>query len=837
MDQSASRTGSTVMTFARSGIARAPVSIGLLVVLWGLAIATGSTRSGPPHDVKSQVALGFSTMSEGRLWSLWTSGLFAANLVSYVVASVAILAIAAPVEYRIGTRRFAIAALVTQGVGALSALAVAWLASAVPNSWGLELRGHLVVGPLTWVVGTLMTATAVMPTLWRRRIRVVLLVIVLTAALSAGHLEDLTRLTAAVTGLLLGPALFGRAARGPSLGGTLRERRTLVSLVVAASVLGPIVAAFSPHAAGPLSALRWLFEQAPYSPRELVEICSQPALHDECRVGQQALRLSGVGPVVLNLMPSVVLLVAAEGLRRGRRAAWLLAVGAQVILIAFAAASVLVRITEQSETRQVLYGAHRHQWVYADLTPLLVFLAVLALLVFTRQFFDVRAEKGTYVRVWLGMFAVTALASAAYVLLGSLSDGFERDPGMGTLLLDAPRRLLPPAFLPFFEPPILPVTWSATLLFEWVGVVVWAAFSILMLVSFLSRPAGEDPGGQQRVRELLHSPGGGSLSWMTSWSGNRYWFSEDGRHAVAYRVYSGVALTATDPLGGPDGLAEAVDQFAIFCVGNGWTPCFYSVGATTADIGRRHGWSCLQVAEETLIDLGDLEFKGKRFQDVRTALNRAGKSGIEARWDTFADAPLSIREQITAISEAWVADKGLPEMGFTLGGLAELQDREVRLLLAVDQENVVHGVTSWMPVYRDGEIVGLTLDFMRRRADGFRPAMEFLIASAALRAQDEGLEFLSLSGAPLASVDDGSGMATGPLDSMLDLLGRTLEPVYGFRSLLAFKSKFAPRYRPMYMVFPDSAALPAIGVAVSRAYLPHVSLDEGRRLLTHLIRR
>ena len=77
--------------------------------------------------------------------------------------------------------------------------------------------------------------------------------------------------------------------------------------------LGPVLAAFSPHAIGPLSALRMLFDQVPYSARELVDVCADPALHDECRKGQQALRLSGLGPLVMNLMPSIVLLGGPSG--------------------------------------------------------------------------------------------------------------------------------------------------------------------------------------------------------------------------------------------------------------------------------------------------------------------------------------------------------------------------------------------------------------------------------------------------------------------------------------------------------------------------------------------
>ena len=193
-----------------------------------------------------------------------------------------------------------------------------------------------------------------------------------------------------------------------------------------------------------------------------------------------------------------------------------------------------------------------------------------------------------------------------------------------------------------------------------------------------------------------------------------------------------------------------------------------------------------------------------------------------------------------------MADKGMPEMGFTLGGLDEVDDEQVRCLIAVDEDRTVHGVTSWLPVYRDGKVVGWTLDFMRRRSEGFRPAMEFLIASAALKLEEEGVEFLSLSGAPLATIaGDSERNANEPeattfsamMDSVLDLLGRTLEPVYGFRSLLAFKSKFQPRYVPMHMTFADPAALPSIGNAVGRAYLPTVTIGQGFKLVRTILGR
>ena len=64
-------------------------------------------------------------------------------------------------------------------------------------------------------------------------------------------------------------------------------------------------------------------------------------------------------------------------------------------------------------------------------------------------------------------------------------------------------------------------------------------------------------------------------------------------------------------------------------------------------------------------------------------MNKAAKEGITAQWWSFRDMPPDIAGQIRQISGSWVADKGLPEMGFMLGGLAELYDPDVRCLVAV----------------------------------------------------------------------------------------------------------------------------------------------------------
>ena len=333
--------------------------------------------------------------------------------------------------------------------------------------------------------------------------------------------------------------------------------------------------------------------------------------------------------------------------------------------------------------------------------------------------------------------------------------------------------------------------------------------------------AQRDAHGQDEAVELLQRYGGGHLSWMTTWPDNSYFYASSERSYVAYRKHAGVAVALGDPIGEVAAREGAVVEFAEQCDGSGLIPCFFSATGQVARAAEPLGWQHVQVAEDTVIDLEGLEFRGKSWQDVRTALNRAKKEGIGYRLVTLAEEPWALVGQVRALSEEWVGDMGLPEMGFTLGGVEEALDPRVLVGLAEDESGVIQGVTSWMPVYGgDGTVEGWTLDVMRRRRGGFRPVVEFMIASSCLAFRERGAHFASLSGAPLARSPSGGDGSSSGLERFLDQLGARMEPYYGFRSLHAFKAKFHPRYEPMYLIYRDEADLPRIAVALTRAYMP-----------------
>lgn len=820
-----------MMTRVVRVIRRAPGTTALAALLWIVGAATGSLLHGPDPALLQRIGLRTDALTGGPWWTPVTSILWCGNLGGYLITTVLLFALVAPAEHRLGLPRTAAFFAGSQILGALAGTALIRLGADAGLWWYTSIDDEHALGPSIGIVGVALALSFRLPALWLRRVRVFVLVALIMMTLYIGSYEDILRLAGAVTGLVLGLAVLGPSRRWSGVASARAETRTLMAIVVAASAVGPLIALLTRNAFGPLSELQYLFSSPSVDAATVGDICGDAAGGADCRTLQAMVRASGIGPAITSVAPALVMVVIAEGLRRGRRFALWSALALNVLLILLIGFDIVDALTSPDSEFADLDELGGKAGYLMFVVPLLIQpLALGAALLLTRRHFDVAAPMRTYRRFWLLAGLTLLVTASADVLVGYLARAeFSPEPGWGDLLADLPARFIPTGYLFLDTASFLPVGPIASAVYDYTGAVFWTVVLIGALLTFWRTTLLAGRQDAARARVLLREHGGSSLSYMTMWPGNHYWFSPDGRSAVAYRVRSTVALTTGDPIGPADALPETFRGFAEFCRQNGWTPCFYSVTERFRDLAVAADWKSVQVAEDTVLPLAELTFTGKKWQDVRTALNKAGKQGVVAEWVNYPDAPLAITDQVRTISEEWAATKGLPEMGFTLGGMAELVDSEVRCLIAVDSERTVHGIVSWLPIYRDGRPVGWTLDFMRRRTGCFPGSMEFLIASSALRFREEGAEFLSLSGAPLARLDRGARITA--LQRVLDRTGRALEPVYGFGSLLAFKSKFQPVYRPLYLIYPDPAALLTIAGAIGRAYLPHITPRQTLRLV------
>ncbi len=812
-----------------AALRRLPLTLALAALLWLLGIATGSLLNGPSVDLLDQVGLGLA-VEPGPWWSVFTSGFFASSLLDYVACTAAIL-LGVGIAERVMGPWLALAAFVAGS--ALSALVLVGLVTFgtdASDQWLSFLGGEYAVGAYGGAAAALGCSTAALDSLWRRRLRTWLLAATLMFALFVGVAQTLQALAGAVIGILAGWAIQSLALRrreGSFHSSSLRETRFLIGTVVGVFAVGPLLTQLTgTWEVGPLSVVSEVMLQASPDADEVQEACGNDR---NCVTLQGIVGVQSFGAAILTLIPVLLLLVCAEGLRRGRRLAYRLTLVIQAYLAAVTVLSILQYVTDPEVTMgDDDFGYLLLYAVPAVLAPVII----LTLLLGNRHKFRVESSDAGYRTLGRTSLTLAVAAVVLYIVFWFL----EGNPGRSTLLDLAGQltHILVPFPVPFVV--ALPQGLLSTVLYGLGGDIIWLCILVLVLNNFRRfRAIATDPAADLgHARELLHD-GGGTLSWMTLWDNNQYWFTPDRRAGVAYQVHNGVALTVAGPIGAKEHHGEAATGFLGHCSRLGLIPCFYSATDELDAALLPQGFRKLEVAEETLLNVQAMTFKGKEWQNVRTALNRADKLSIKDYWYHYRDMPPGIRAQLAEISEEWVADKALPEMGFTLGGLNELKDPEVLCCVAVDDDGLVHGVTSWLPVFSNGSISGWTLDFMRRRTTGFKGVMEFLIASAVTHFKED-VPSISLSGSPLANSgaggDDGDHTA---LDRVLALLGNALEPMYGFKSLAAFKSRFQPEHRTLYMYYPDPLALPAIGIAVGSAYLPGLSPTQSAGLLRQMV--
>ena len=318
------------------------------------------------------------------------------------------------------------------------------------------------------------------------------------------------------------------------------------------------------------------------------------------------------------------------------------------------------------------------------------------------------------------------------------------------------------------------------------------------------------------ARQLVQDWGDTSTSYMTLNPANQLFLTKQDRGFIAYRQRMGVALSLGDPVCAPELTKNCVEDFLQICHQKHQTPTFFAI-EKNHNIYSELGLQGIQIAEDAYLNLDKLEFRGKNWQDVRTALNRAKREQIVLReFNPGQILSADLISQLRLVSNEWLQCKRLPQLGFTLGGLPTIEDPAVRTFYAQGADGTIHGLVSWLPMYGSR---GWALDLMRKRINAMNGIMEFLIAGSALQFQNEGFSRLGLGASPFAPVQIDRPLK--PLEKLAAKTTPSLNRIYGFNSLFTFKRKFQPDWKPLYLFYPSQSKLPKISLALATLYFSH----------------
>ncbi|SKA76912.1 Lysylphosphatidylglycerol synthetase, C-terminal domain, DUF2156 family [Prosthecobacter debontii] len=336
-----------------------------------------------------------------------------------------------------------------------------------------------------------------------------------------------------------------------------------------------------------------------------------------------------------------------------------------------------------------------------------------------------------------------------------------------------------------------------------------------VLASRLPEASVED---RDLVRRMIEADGRDPMDSFALLEDKRYFFNEDRTACIAYALWRKYAVALADPLGPERDRAGMITAFAKFCGRQDWEPIFYCAHVSNRPLYEEAGFVTVKVGEDARLDVADFKLEGGKFQNLRTARNKARKNGLTYEWYHAEPHPdHGLEAQLQLLSNHWLDQKHGGEMTFDLGSFSLLGIRTHGASIVRNPEGRMEAFATWLP-YAQGK--GRCLDLMRARED-VRDVMDFLIVEAIDHFKTQSVEQVSLGNAPLANVAAAQDPAELTREEKaVQFLFENFDRFYGYKSLFNFKKKYQPDWQGRYLAYQPRTSLAMVGLAVAGVHLP-----------------
>lgn len=323
---------------------------------------------------------------------------------------------------------------------------------------------------------------------------------------------------------------------------------------------------------------------------------------------------------------------------------------------------------------------------------------------------------------------------------------------------------------------------------------------------------------RERAKKVIAAHGSDPMDCFALLPDKRYYFSEDGEGMVAYALWRNFAVALADPIC-PEGLRpEMIARFIRFCALQDWEPMFYCSHVDHRAQYEEQGLVTLKVGEDARLDVNEFNLAGGKFQNLRTARNKAQKNGLSFQWyDAQPHPDHGLEAQLQLLSDNWLKSKHGGEMTFDLGHFNVPTIREHGVAIVRNQENRMEAFATWWP-YAQGK--GRCLDIMRAREE-VRDVMDFVIVEAIDHFKAQGVVEVSLGNAPLANIDaEAQGHEPTRQERAVRFLFENFDRFYGYKRLFNFKKKYQPEWQGRYLAYRPGVTLAMVGLAIAGVHLP-----------------
>ncbi len=308
----------------------------------------------------------------------------------------------------------------------------------------------------------------------------------------------------------------------------------------------------------------------------------------------------------------------------------------------------------------------------------------------------------------------------------------------------------------------------------------------------------------ERARAVYAQHGGGEFAHLSFMGDKALFWSGDHGAVVAYGVVRDRLVALGSPSGPEQAIKRAILDFRQFADAQDRVPLFYEVLEPDLSLYHDLGFDLFKLGELATIRLNEFTLAGKRWEDLRQAVNRSTKENlrfelIEPPFDTM------LMSRIERVSDAWLADKNAQEKGFSLGRF-DVDYLSWSPLALVRRDDEILAFANVLPPY--GANGTASVDLMRVVDGAPRGTMDFLFARVMQWAKEAGHEQFSLGMAPLSAVGDNPYARIN--ERLAALAFQYGGRFYNYQGLRRYKEKFQPEWTGAYLAYPRGLWVPGL---------------------------
>src|SRR5439155_15190669 len=159
------------------------------------------------------------------------------------------------------------------------------------------------------------------------------------------------------------------------------------------------------------------------------------------------------------------------------------------------------------------------------------------------------------------------------------------------------------------------------------------------------------PASRRLAAELVRARGTDTLSFFKLRGDKHYFFSEDRRAFVGYRIENGVLLLSGDPVGPDDALGLLLAQVRAFADVRGLKLGGVGASERLRPLYEQLGLRTLYLGDEAIVELDKFSLEGRPIRKVRQSVTRLRKAGYTAELGSVASLDASAVARVEEVLE------------------------------------------------------------------------------------------------------------------------------------------------------------------------------------------